>query len=147
MERFKKMINLAKLEWIPKNPFNQFQLKFDKFDRQFLTERELELIENAHYTNERLERIHPTKCILLNSFETNVLFLALACFTCSFSKSCIPSVFDPNILKGFKCEFLYVEPVGYLYRFWKAFSGDGLHGVCHIQGNFLHFSPFGGRYL
>src|SRR5690606_28844359 len=58
MERFKKMVNLAvKLEWIPKNPFNQFQLKFDKFDRQFLTERELELIENTHYTNERLERV------------------------------------------------------------------------------------------
>ncbi|WP_417371671.1 phage integrase SAM-like domain and Arm DNA-binding domain-containing protein [Gelidibacter japonicus] len=54
MERFKKMVNLAvKLEWIQKNPFNQFQLKFDKFDRQFLTERELELIENTHYTNER----------------------------------------------------------------------------------------------
>lgn len=58
MERFKKMVNLAvKLEWIPKNPFNQFQLKFDKFDRQFLTERELELIENTHYSNERLERV------------------------------------------------------------------------------------------
>ncbi|MBJ7880440.1 site-specific integrase, partial [Gelidibacter salicanalis] len=38
-------------------PFNQFQLKFDKFDRQFLTERELELIENTHYTNARLERV------------------------------------------------------------------------------------------
>ncbi|RXJ51302.1 site-specific integrase [Gelidibacter gilvus] len=58
MERFKKMVNLAvKLEWIPKNPFNQFQLKFDKFDRQFLTERELELIENTHYNNARLERV------------------------------------------------------------------------------------------
>jgi integrase len=58
MERFKKLVNLAvKLEWIPKNPFNQFQLKFDKFDRQFLTERELELIENTHYTNALLERV------------------------------------------------------------------------------------------
>ncbi len=37
LERFKKMINLAfKLEWILKNPFVQFQLKFDKFDRQYL---------------------------------------------------------------------------------------------------------------
>jgi hypothetical protein len=44
LERFKKMINLAiKLEWIAKNPFNQFQLKFDKYDRQYLSERELEL--------------------------------------------------------------------------------------------------------
>ncbi len=58
LERFKKMINLAiKLEWIIKNPFRQFQLKFDKYDRQYLSERELELIENTHYNNERLERI------------------------------------------------------------------------------------------
>lgn len=58
LERFKKMINLAfKLEWIIKNPFVQFQLKFDKFDRQYLSERELELIEETHYHNERLERV------------------------------------------------------------------------------------------
>jgi len=58
LERFKKMINLAmKLEWIVKNPFNQFQLKFDKYDRQYLSERELELIENTHYKNERLEKV------------------------------------------------------------------------------------------
>ena len=58
LKRFKKMINLAvKLEWIPKNPFQQFQLKFEKFDRQYLTERELELIESTNYSNERLERI------------------------------------------------------------------------------------------
>ncbi len=58
LERFKKMINLAiKLEWIIKNPFNQFQLKFDKYDRQYLTERELKRIENTHYNNERLEKV------------------------------------------------------------------------------------------
>ena len=58
LERFKKMINLAfKLEWILKNPFIQFQLKFEKFDRQYLTERELELIETTHYNNERLEKV------------------------------------------------------------------------------------------
>lgn len=58
LERFKKMINLAvKLEWMPKNPFQQFQLKFEKFDRQYLTERELELIESTSYNNERLERV------------------------------------------------------------------------------------------
>lgn len=40
LERFKKMINLdVKLELIVKNPFVQFQLKFDKYDRQYLTER------------------------------------------------------------------------------------------------------------
>ena len=58
LERFKKMINLAiKLEWMQKNPFNQFQLKFDKYDRAYLTERELELLEKTHYNSERLERV------------------------------------------------------------------------------------------
>ncbi|HET8964330.1 MAG TPA: site-specific integrase [Chitinophagales bacterium] len=58
LERFKKIINLAiKLEWMAKNPFDQFQLKYDKYDRHYLTERELELLEGTHYTNERLERV------------------------------------------------------------------------------------------
>lgn len=58
LERFKKMVNLAiKLEWVTKNPFNQFQMKFDKYDREYLSERELARIENIHYTNERLERV------------------------------------------------------------------------------------------
>lgn len=58
LERFKKMVNLAiKLEWMIKNPFIQFQLKFDKYDRQYLSERELELFENTYYTNQRLEKV------------------------------------------------------------------------------------------
>ncbi|MBW8201605.1 site-specific integrase [Flagellimonas abyssi] len=58
LERFKKMLNLAvKLEWMDKNPFNQFQLKYNKYDRQFLDEAELEQLECAEMGNERLERI------------------------------------------------------------------------------------------
>ncbi len=58
LERFKKIINLAiKLEWMRKNPFDRFQLKYDKYDRAFLTERELELLENTDFKSERLQRI------------------------------------------------------------------------------------------
>ncbi|MFY0714968.1 site-specific integrase [Seonamhaeicola sp. NFXS20] len=58
LERFKKMMNLAyKLEWIIRNPFKQFQLKFEKFNREYLSDRELKLIENTNYKNGRLERI------------------------------------------------------------------------------------------
>ncbi|RIV51361.1 site-specific integrase [Flagellimonas taeanensis] len=58
LERFKKMLNLAvKLEWMDKNPFNQFQLKYYKYDRQFLDEEELEQLESSEIGNERLERI------------------------------------------------------------------------------------------
>lgn len=58
LERFKKMINLAiKLEWMHKNPFSQFQLKYDKCDRAYLNERELGLLENTEFTTERLQKI------------------------------------------------------------------------------------------
>tara|TARA_R110002073_G_scaffold72537_1_gene177177 strand:- start:154150 stop:155403 length:1254 start_codon:yes stop_codon:yes gene_type:complete len=73
LERFKKMINLAvKLEWIVKNPFNQFQLKFDKYDREYLTERELGLIENTYFKHERLERV---KDIFLFSCYTGLSYI------------------------------------------------------------------------
>ncbi len=58
LERFKKMINLAiKLEWMHKNPFDRFQLKYNKYDRAFLTERELELLEQTEFKNERLQKV------------------------------------------------------------------------------------------
>ncbi|GAL82454.1 transposase [Algibacter lectus] len=58
LERFKKIINLAiKLDWMTKNPFDRFQLKYDKYDRAFLTERELELLENMDFKSDRLQRI------------------------------------------------------------------------------------------
>ena len=58
LERFKKMINLAiKLEWMYKNPFSQFQLKYDKYDRAYLNERELMLLETTEFTSDRLQKI------------------------------------------------------------------------------------------
>lgn len=73
LERFKKMIHLAiKLEWLVKNPFGQFQLKFVKYDRQYLSERELKLIENTHFTSERLERI---KDIFIFSCHTGLSYI------------------------------------------------------------------------
>ncbi len=46
IERLKKLMNLAvKLEWIEKNPFMNFSLRFEKFDRPYLTAVELEAFE------------------------------------------------------------------------------------------------------
>jgi len=73
LERLKKMINLAiKLDWIIKNPFQKFQLKFDKYDRQYLTERELGLIENTYFNQERLKRI---KDIFIFSCYTGLSYI------------------------------------------------------------------------
>ncbi len=67
LERLKKIINLAcKLEWINKNPFQMFQLKFKKFDRQYLSERELELIESTFFKKEGLERVKD--CFLFSCY-------------------------------------------------------------------------------
>lgn len=46
LERFKKLLNLATdLEWIEKNPFARFKLKFQKYERAFLSKEELRVLE------------------------------------------------------------------------------------------------------
>jgi hypothetical protein len=58
LERFKKIINLGiKLEWVVRNPFTQFHLKYNKYDRAYLSERELELIVGTEFKSERLQRV------------------------------------------------------------------------------------------
>lgn len=48
LERLMKMTNLAvKLEWLEKDPFHQYKLNFQKHNRSYLSERELELIEET----------------------------------------------------------------------------------------------------
>lgn len=55
IERFRKMITLAyKLDWIEKDPFINFDAKFDKVERNFLSESELFAIEEKHFSIERL---------------------------------------------------------------------------------------------
>lgn len=55
IERFRKMVTLAyKLEWIERDPFTNFEAKFDKVEREFLTETELLIIEEKVIRIERL---------------------------------------------------------------------------------------------
>jgi len=50
MERLKKMSRLAvRLEWLDKDPFINYKLKFKKTERQYLTEREIKLIEETQF--------------------------------------------------------------------------------------------------
>lgn len=58
LERLQKLLNLAiKLEWIEKTPFKNYSLKFEKSDRQFLSERELKLVEETFFKSETIERV------------------------------------------------------------------------------------------
>jgi len=56
MERFRKMIDVGlKNEWMEKNPFRAYKMKFTKFERGYLTAKELEGIEVKDFKSERLQ--------------------------------------------------------------------------------------------
>lgn len=58
MERLKKMSRLGvRLEWLEKDPFVNFKLRFEKTNRQFLTERELQLMEQTTFKKSSTEQI------------------------------------------------------------------------------------------
>tara|TARA_Y100000588_G_C14059248_1_gene840655 strand:- start:2 stop:1087 length:1086 start_codon:yes stop_codon:yes gene_type:complete len=55
LERFRKVVTMAaKMEWINKDPFDRYKLKFHKVERGFLTEEELETVETKEFKIERL---------------------------------------------------------------------------------------------
>lgn len=58
LERFCKMVNLAiKLDWIEKNPFHSYQMKFEKVERECLTRAELVNLEKKQFNIPRLQLI------------------------------------------------------------------------------------------
>jgi integrase len=58
LERFRKMINLAyRLEWIHRDPFEKFQLKFNRIEKEFLTADELAALEKKQLTLPRLSGV------------------------------------------------------------------------------------------
>jgi len=87
LERLKKMINLAlNLEWIEKNPFKRFKLKFKKYQRDFLSKIELEKLE------------------LLSGFSKDQLRITrdifiFSCYT-GLSYSDVKSLSETNIVRG-----------------------------------------------
>lgn len=75
LERLRKMINLAvKMEWLEKDPFHKFQLKFEKSERDFLTERELDFLEETTFTSSGIERV---KDIFLFACYTGLSYIDL----------------------------------------------------------------------
>jgi len=54
--RLRKMINLAlKLEWMAKDPFANYKMKFDKVEKECLNKHELERLEKKTFTVDRLD--------------------------------------------------------------------------------------------
>ena len=91
LERLKKLINLAlKLEWIDKDPFARYSLKFTKFDRVYLNKEELARIESTILKNETQQR-------------TRDIFV-LACYT-GLSYADIKALTSSHIVRGINGEY------------------------------------------
>ncbi|MDT0650838.1 site-specific integrase [Autumnicola edwardsiae] len=73
MERFKKLTNLSiKLGWMDKDPFRDYKMKFEKFDRAYLNQRELNYIEETRFSRITLET---TKDIFLFACYTGLSYI------------------------------------------------------------------------
>ncbi len=73
MERFRKMINVAlKNEWMEKDPFKAYKLKFTKFERGYLTEEELYKLENKEF---KIERLQMVKDLFIFSCYTGLAYI------------------------------------------------------------------------
>lgn len=75
MERFQKMINLAKrLEWMTNDPFLNYKLKFEKVQRCFLLIDELLTIEEKEF---KIERLRQVKDLFVFSCYTGLSYIDL----------------------------------------------------------------------
>ncbi|AMR32527.1 integrase [Mucilaginibacter sp. PAMC 26640] len=73
LERFCKMVNLAvRLEWIERNPFHAYQLKFEKVERDYLTKEELARIEDKHF---HIVRLQVVKDLFVFSCYTGLAYI------------------------------------------------------------------------
>lgn len=79
MERLKKMSRLAvRLDWITKDPFENYKLRFEKTEREYLTKRELRLIEETTFTKEGVEKC---KDVFLFSCYTGLSYIDVKALT------------------------------------------------------------------
>ncbi|GAA3575221.1 hypothetical protein GCM10022395_25290 [Snuella lapsa] len=73
LERLMKMTNLAvKLEWLDKDPFRNYKLSYIKNERSYLTQREIDLIDNTTFKSPTYERV---KDIFLFSCYTGLSYV------------------------------------------------------------------------
>lgn len=79
MERFRKMINVAlKNEWLEKDPFRAYKLKFTKFERGCLTDTELKVIEGKDF---KIDRLQTVKDLFIFSCYTGLSYIDTVALT------------------------------------------------------------------
>lgn len=73
LERLKKLLNLAqKLEWIERDPFVKFSLKFVRTDRPYLSQNEVDMILNFDFKKKNLNR---TRDVFIFSCYTGLSYI------------------------------------------------------------------------
>lgn len=79
LERLMKVVRLGvRMEWLDKDPFRNFKLRFNKFDRNYLTQREIDLIDDTTFTSLGRERV---KDVFLFSCYTGLTFMDIKLLT------------------------------------------------------------------
>ena len=64
------MINVALTnEWLERDPFRAYKLKFTRFERRYLTETELKVIEGKYF---KIDRLQTVKDLIIFSFYTGL---------------------------------------------------------------------------
>jgi len=75
IERLRKMIKMAvSYEWLEKDPFIAFKQKFHRFERGFLSEEELKIIEEKEFSIARLQHV---KDLFIFSCYTGLSYIDL----------------------------------------------------------------------
>ena len=73
LSRLKKIVNMSiRMEWLDKDPFKNHKLRFEKKERDYLTERELDLIEGTRFMTIGLKRV---KDVFLFSCYTGLSYI------------------------------------------------------------------------
>jgi len=73
LSRLMKIVNLSiRMEWLEKDPFKNYKLRFVKNERDYLTERELELLEETSFMPIGLKRV---KDVFLFSCYTGLSYI------------------------------------------------------------------------
>lgn len=86
IQRLRKMITLAyHLEWLERDPFARWKPNYEKTNREFLSETELENLENYNFNSDRLDRVRD---LFVFSCYTGISYIDIMALTAD------------NIIKG-----------------------------------------------
>jgi len=76
LERLRKITTMAvKLEWLEKDPFERYRLSFNKTERCYLTELEIETLKSKQFGTERLQLV---KDLFIFSCYTGLAYIDLS---------------------------------------------------------------------